>query len=47
MWDFFKQYMDRVWDFFKRVVFLFFDKLLNKDKVTPIPHVNLLNFPNI
>ena len=30
--------------FFKRVVF-FFDKLLNKDRVTPIPYLNLLNFP--
>ena len=30
--------------FFQHVVFSFFDKLLNKDRATPIPHLNLLNF---
>ena len=25
--------------------FSYFDKLLNKDRVTRIPHLNLLNFP--
>ena len=33
------------WDFFKTCSFSYFDKLLNKDGVTRIPHLNLLNFP--
>ena len=33
--------------FFLTCSFSFFDKLLNKDRVTPIPLLNLLNFPKI
>ena len=39
--------MDRTWDFFQTCSFSFFIKLLNQDRVTPIPHLNLLNFPKI